>query len=77
MKTFKQLKEELDVKTHTPEKIAAKHKVNVSVIKDQLEMGIKVEMEHTSDSKIAREIALDHLWEKADYYTRLKKVEKK
>ena len=77
MKTFKQFREELDVKTHTPEKIAAKHKVDVGVIHQQLKMGVKVEKEHTSDSKIAREIALDHLWEKADYYTRLKKVEKK
>ena len=30
---------------------------------DQLKMGIKVEMEHTKDRKLAREIALDHLSE--------------
>jgi len=41
----------------------------------ELEMGIKVEMEHTDDKSKAREIALDHLTEIPDYYTRLKKME--
>ena len=76
MKTFKELREQLNVKTHTPEDIAKKHKVDVDIILQQLKMGIQVEQEHTSDSKIARKIALDHLWEKPDYYTRLKKIEK-
>jgi len=39
-------------------------------------MGIKVEMEHTKDRAIAREIALDHLTEDPKYYSKLKKVEK-
>lgn len=77
MKTFKELREQLNVKTHTPEDIAKKHKVDVDIILQQLKMGIQVEQEHTSDSKVARKIALDHLWEKPDYYTRLKKVEGK
>ena len=76
MKTFKELREQLNVKTHTPEDIAKKHKVDVDIILQQLKMGIQVEQEHTSDSKVARKIALDHLWEKPDYYTRLKKIEK-
>jgi hypothetical protein len=42
----------------------------------QLEMGIKVEMEHTTDPLISRKIALDHLEEIPDYYTRLAKMEK-
>ena len=42
----------------------------------QLEMGIKVEMEHTSCPTISRKIALDHLAEIPDYYTRLDKMEK-
>jgi len=42
---------------------------------DQLEMGIKVEMEHTDDPKIAEKIAIDHLSEISDYYTRLNKME--
>jgi len=42
---------------------------------DQLDMGIEVEMEHTTDPKIAKRIALDHLSEIPDYYTRLAKME--
>ena len=41
----------------------------------QLAMGIKVEMEHTSDLATATRISLDHLAEIKDYYTRLKKME--
>ena len=49
----------------------------------QLEMGEKVEMEHTNDKDLAREIAKDHLGEELlegkgkdeqEYYTKLKKV---
>jgi len=42
---------------------------------EQLKMGIKVEMEHTSDPLIAKRISLDHLQEIPDYYTRLAKME--
>jgi hypothetical protein len=42
---------------------------------EQLKMGIKVEMEHTDDPNMAKKIALDHLAEIPDYYTRLKKME--
>jgi len=42
----------------------------------ELEMGIKVEMEHTACPTISRKIALDHLVEISDYYTRLAKMEK-
>jgi hypothetical protein len=42
--------------------------------KRQLRMGIKVEMEHTSDPKIAKKIAKSHLVENQRYYTILKKV---
>jgi len=45
--------------------------------KKQLAMGIKIEMEHTTDSSLAREIAKDHLKEIPDYYTRLRKLEAK
>lgn len=44
--------------------------------KKELLAGIKVEMEHTNDPKIAERIALDHLEEIPDYYTRLLKMEK-
>lgn len=42
----------------------------------ELKMGIKVEMEHTDDPDLAKEIAMDHLKEIPDYYTRLAKMEK-
>ena len=41
----------------------------------ELAMGIKVEMEHTNNKTISKRIALDHLAEIPDYYTRLKKME--
>lgn len=41
----------------------------------ELKMGIKVEKEHTTDDATAERIALDHLAEIPDYYTRLKKME--
>jgi hypothetical protein len=43
---------------------------------EQLKNGIKVEMEHTGDPKIAKEIAKDHLTEDPNYYKKLKKIEK-
>ena len=44
--------------------------------KKALAQGIKVEMEHTNDVKIAMEIAMDHLTEDKNYYKKLKQVEK-
>jgi len=43
---------------------------------DKLDEGVKVELEHTSDRSIATEIAMDHLTEDQDYYSKLKEVEK-
>tara|TARA_B100000929_G_C15422953_1_gene392001 strand:+ start:264 stop:401 length:138 start_codon:yes stop_codon:yes gene_type:complete len=42
----------------------------------QLKIGSKIEMEHTNDVGTAMEIALDHLNEMSDYYTKLVKMEK-
>lgn len=42
---------------------------------DQLILGIKIELEHTSNRLIALEIATDHLEEIPDYYTRLEEME--
>lgn len=47
------------------------------VNKTQLRMGVRVEMEHTKDSRLAKEIAKDHLTEYPNYYTELQKMEKK
>ena len=44
---------------------------------EQVAKGIKVEMEHTDDEDIAREITYDHLTEDPRYYDKLEKVEKK
>jgi len=41
----------------------------------ELEMGVEIEYEHTSNPVLAERIALDHLAEIPDYYTRLKKME--
>jgi len=65
----------LDKPTPTVSEIAAKHKVSSEYIRKQLAIGTKVEMEHTTDRKVAKEIALDHIAEFADYYERLKKAE--
>ena len=42
----------------------------------ELKAGIKVEREHSSDPKVQKEVALDHLTEFPNYYTALAKMEK-
>lgn len=63
------------VETKSPKALSKLHNVSYKNIMKQLEKGIQVELEHTKDRKKAREIALDHLKELPDYYTRLKKME--
>lgn len=60
----------------TIEEIAEKHKVPVEDIRKQLEIGVKVEKEHTDDKSKAERIALDHLFEIPNYYDKLDKMEK-
>lgn len=50
---------------------------NKDVDQEQLQKGIKVELEHTKNKDIAAEIARDHLTEIPDYYDKLEKIEKK
>jgi hypothetical protein len=65
-----------ELKSHkSVEQIAKKHRLEVSFVKKQLEMGIPIEHEHTKDKDLATDIALQHLDEIPDYYTRLKKME--
>ena len=59
----------------TVEEIAKKHRLEVSFIQNQLDMGAPIEHEHTKNQKLAIKIALQHLDEIPDYYTRLKKME--
>lgn len=61
----------------SPEEIAKKHKVPLDTIIRQVRIGTKVEGEHTTSKSGARITALQHVDELPDYYTRLKKVEKK
>lgn len=44
-------------------------------LEKELELGIKIESEHTQDKSLAREIAMDHLWEDPKYYSQQKKIE--
>jgi hypothetical protein len=64
------------LKSHySVDQIAKKHRLDASFIQNQLDMGIKIEHEHVTDKDTATDIALQHLDEIPDYYTRLKKME--
>jgi len=65
----------LDVPTPNVETLAKKYKVSIKKVEAEVARGVKIESEHTTDPKIAREIALDHLGERLDYYERLSKAE--
>jgi predicted nucleotidyltransferase len=56
--------------------IVNKHKDwSYEYMKDQLDKGIKVELEHTTSKEVATEITMDHLWEDPQYYIKLSKIE--
>ena len=55
--------------------IAKKHNVSEKELADEFRKGYKVEREHTNDTNVAKEIALDHLFEDPKYYTKLSKIE--
>jgi hypothetical protein len=62
-------------KNKSLEDIAKHHNIDVNAVKKQLEKGIKTELEHTSNKNIAKEIAMDHIYEDPKYYDKLKKIE--
>lgn len=62
-------------KNKTLDDIATKHGIKLKELEKQLEKGIKVEAEHTTDKAVAREIAIDHLFEDPKYYDKLSKIE--
>jgi hypothetical protein len=72
MKTFKQF---LNKRVLSVSALAKKHDVDKEYIEKQLKKGIKVEHEHTTKLKVARQIALAHIGEDPDYYKKLKKIE--
>lgn len=55
------------------EEIADDHGVPLTELMKQLEVGIAVEAEHTPDPEVAQEIAMDHIAEDPEYYTKLVK----
>lgn len=65
----------------TAKDLARKHNVSIGTIEKEIEMGKKIEMEHTDDEDKAIEIAMDHIDEFVDYYSNkragLKASEKK
>lgn len=75
MKATELKEDRFGVPTPSEEEVAKKHGVSLAAIKRELELGMDVELEHTDDEDMAREIALDHLDELPDYYTRLRKME--
>lgn len=69
-----EVNEQLDVKTLSPQDIAKKYGVSIDQIFKQLAIGVEEEQEHTTDHKVALEIALDHLLEDPEYYTKLQQM---
>ena len=78
---YMQRKEEKKLRNAYLNKVAkqlGKHnyKPDSTFPKKELEMGRKVEKEHTDDYQTAENIAKDHLSESSKYYSALKKMEK-
>lgn len=55
--------------------IAEEHGVSAEQIQQQFDMGVEEEMEHAQEEMIAQEIALDHLVEDPEYYSKLEDAE--
>jgi len=54
--------------------LAHKYGISLDIAEKFLKKGIAIEMEHTTSKAIAKEIAMDHLWEDIKYYIKLKKA---
>jgi hypothetical protein len=57
-------------------KLAKETGATEKFVRKQLQMGKKVEKEHTDSPKKAKKIAKEHVKERPDYYSMLKKAEK-
>ena len=55
--------------------LAKRHGVSIDLIESELEKGKIIEKEHTTSSKTAEEIAMDHIYEDPKYYSKLEKIE--
>ena len=67
----------LDKPTMSVDQLAKLHGVKDDLIIHQLIKGTRIKMEHTTDEKIADEIARDHLKEDPLYYSHLEQMEDK
>ena len=65
----------LNQPTPTVAELCQKYNVPKQEVLKQLDAGIKVEKEHTKNREVAKQIALDHLNEKLDYYELLAKFD--
>lgn len=54
--------------------LAKRYNKSLNDIMKKISEGETIEMEHTDNPKVARKIALDHIGEDLDYYTKLKKL---
>ena len=61
----------------TLEDIAKIHKVPIEDLEKQVEIGLEIEKEHTTDERTARKITYDHLVEFCTYYSGLQELESK
>lgn len=64
----------LSVGKHTIEEIKQKHNVSNEKLMELLREGASHELEHTDDYATALAIAKDHIYERLDYYERLKQA---
>lgn len=60
------------IQAATPRQIARKYGVNLSEVTRRLQKGVKIELEHTKNRQVAMKIAIDHLLEDLNYYSRVK-----
>lgn len=65
------------MKTVTIKNVKLKKPKSKSYDKEQLKQGMKIEGEHTTNKRVKKVIAQNHLDEDKGYYKKLKKVEKK
>lgn len=73
----KTLKQILNKPVMNDKEIATKHNVSVAHVKDQIEKGKEIEKEHSSDPEVIERIARRHTGEDANYYNKMKMVERK
>lgn len=57
------------------EDMAKHHDTDIETVIEELQKGVNVEMEHTSEMGVAFEIAMDHIYEDLEYYDKLAKME--